>query len=178
MAHALLTSTLEKLEGATAAQECAAFAPSRFLEHPDWPTHQRCELDPDLDATPLDLLASCIKIPLHMALARSWVTRIIANHDGGLHGIGYDGMVFAAREAFTAVCAGSVQKAHHQQCLPTVTTGAVAGICQKTQAGAQGLPSADCIRWNFAHARDVRCSGRQPMPTSPTLELRCAEDDA
>ena len=62
MAHALLTSTLEKLEGATAAQECAAFAPSRFLEHPEWPTHQRCEVDPDLDATSLDLLASCIKI--------------------------------------------------------------------------------------------------------------------
>ena len=91
MAHALLTSTLEKLEGATAAQECAAFAPSRFLEHPEWPTHQRCEVDPDLDATSLDLLASCIKIPLHMALARSWVTRIIANHDGGLRELGMMG---------------------------------------------------------------------------------------
>ena len=50
-----------------------------------WPTQRRCELDPDLDGTSLYLLTHCVNVPLHVSLARSWVTRNIANHDGGLH---------------------------------------------------------------------------------------------
>ena len=62
--------------------------PSKFLGQLERSTHRHCELDPDLDATSLGLLACCIKIPLYMALARSWVTREIANHDGGLRQLG------------------------------------------------------------------------------------------
>ena len=33
-------------------------------------------------------MGACICVPIHMALARSWVTRITANHDGGMDELG------------------------------------------------------------------------------------------
>ena len=84
MVHALLTATLAKLWGSKKADACAACMDSTILSHSDWANHKHCNLEPDLDATSLSLLCSGVKVSLPAALARSWVTRLLANYDGGL----------------------------------------------------------------------------------------------
>ena len=70
MSHALLTGTLEKLEGKDGARKCAAAMASNILTKKAWVNHRRCEVEPDLDSTSLYLLVSCSKDPIHIALAK------------------------------------------------------------------------------------------------------------
>ena len=94
MSYALLTGTLEKLEGKDEARKCAAAMASNILTKKAWVNHRRCEVEPDLDSTSLYLLVSCSKDPIQIALAKSWVTRTIANSDGGLATLGLERFSF------------------------------------------------------------------------------------
>ena len=98
MSHALLTGTLEKLEGKDEAREYAAAMASNILTKKAWVNHRRCEVEQDLDSTSLYLLVSCSKDPIHIALAKSWVTRTIANSDGGLATLGLERFSFCPGE--------------------------------------------------------------------------------
>ena len=94
MSHALLSGTVEKLEGKDEARKCAAAMASNILTKKAWVNHRRCEVEPGLDSPCLYLLVSCSKDPIHIALAKSWVTRTIANSDGGLATLGLERFSF------------------------------------------------------------------------------------
>ena len=70
------------------ADACASSVKSTVLSNPNWTTHKRCELEPDLDSTSLSLPSSCSGVALPTALARCWLTRLLANYDGGLEDAG------------------------------------------------------------------------------------------
>ena len=89
MVHALLVGTLSKLEGPATAKACAESFESSVLEHADWPSHSRCELEPDVDNTSLHLLVSCHAVSLPVALAMSWICRLLGNYDGVLTDLGW-----------------------------------------------------------------------------------------
>jgi len=84
MAHALLIGTLGKIDpqAAKACEKVIGKIP--LVDHPQWPKHQRCELNPDLDNTSLHFLASSNTKSAKTALAMSWFMRCVANWDGAL----------------------------------------------------------------------------------------------
>ena len=100
MASALILCTLAKT-----AQE--ASLGSVISRHKEWPAHQHCEVEPDLDSASLALLAACVGCSVAAALAKSWFVRLAANFDGSLDAFGFDWRGMQARHYTRA----SVRKA-------------------------------------------------------------------
>ena len=63
MSHALLTGTVEKLEGKDDARKCAAAMASNILTKKAWVNHRRCEVEPDLDSPALYLFGIVLQGP-------------------------------------------------------------------------------------------------------------------
>ena len=82
MASALILCTLAKTEGEAAAKAQEASLGSVISRHKEWPAHQHCEVEPDLDSASLALLAACVGCSVAAALAKSWFVRLVANFDG------------------------------------------------------------------------------------------------
>ena len=103
ISHALLLSTLGKLEGPEAVEDCRRHCQTKFWAHNDWPSHRHGELDPDLTSTSLYLLDAVVKNSPAVALAKCWLARLLLNYDGGVGNVGVDWSLVPGRQTLRSV---------------------------------------------------------------------------